>query len=130
MKALCLTIAFVALMGSAPTDGVGQTSVAGDWTFYIRTDSDHGGALRLRINIAQDDRLLVARGVAGIAGPFEMTGSTAESAVQLVWEPNFRFKETPFGLSLTGTVEEGYMSGSAVWDIEGVHPGYWYATRN
>ncbi len=111
MKALGLSVALAALLVSAPTDGVAQTDLSGDWRLAIGTEA--GGSpivLRLLITITQDGQAITVSGVAGNAGPFEMTGSIEESAVQILWEADFG--SGPREFRFTGTATENGMSGS------------------
>ncbi len=111
MRALGLSAALAVLLVSAPTDGVAQTDLTGDWRLSIGTEA--GGSpilLRLLIMITQDGQAITVSGVAGNAGPFEMTGSIEESAVQLLWEADF--ERGPVEFRFTGTATENGMSGS------------------
>jgi hypothetical protein len=131
MKALGLGIAFLAFLASAPTQGSAQTDVAGDW--LIEVTSEPGGPnmhLRLLIHVSHVDQSLTATGLLGPDQPFTMSGSVDGSAVQLMWEPDFQFGGTPFGLSVAGTVDGNLMSGSARFDVgELFFGGEWFATR-
>ncbi len=113
MRALGLSVALAALLVSAPTDGAAQTDLTGDWRLAIGTPELGSSpiVLRLLITITQDGQAITVSGVAGNAGPFEMTGSIEGSAVQLLWEWDLgqgRTREFRF----TGTATENDMSGS------------------
>ena len=130
MRALSLSVALAALLVWVPTHGVAQTDLSGDWIFEIHSEPGEPGMhLRLVINVTQVDQALTATGVAGYEGAFQVSGSLDESEVQLIWEP-IQTNGTPLGLSVTGTVEGDYMSGSALFDVgERVIRGEWSATR-
>ncbi len=132
MRALSLSVALAALLASAPTDGVAQTDLSGDWIITIMSEpGEPEMGLRLLINISQVDQALTATGVAGTEGPFQMTGSLDESQVHLLlhWD-NSQTSENPFGLSVAGTVEEDNMSGSALLNRgDRVIRAEWSATR-
>ncbi len=133
MKALGLSVALAALLVSAPTDGVAQTDLSGDWRIEIHSEPGEPRlVLALRISLSQVDQVLTATGVAGNAGPFQMGGSLDESRVHLLlhWD-NSQTSENPFGLSLAGTVEEDNMSGSALINRgQRVIRAEWFATRS
>jgi hypothetical protein len=123
-----LSVALVALLVSAPTDGVAQTDLAGYWDFVIMSESGEP-QVRMRVEIAttRDGRL---QGATGLAGPSEMTGSVEGSTVRLFWDTNF--EGTPVDFRFTGTTTEDGMAGSVVVDFgeQGVvSQSTWTATR-
>ena len=133
MKALGLSVALAALLVSAPTDGVAQTDLSGSWILVIGAPTPGSGTpfvLRLRVTIMQDGQAITASGVAGNAGPFEMTGSIEESAVQLLWEADFG-QGPPREFRFTGTATENDMSGSVdIVSVGGTVTGTeWSAAR-
>ncbi len=132
MRALGLSVALAALLVSAPTDGVAQTDLSGDWIIRLHSETGEAGMhLGLLINVSQVDQALTATGVAGNVGPFQMSGSLDGSQVHLLllWD-NSQISETPFGLSVAGTVEEDNMSGSALLNRgDRVIRAEWSATR-
>ncbi len=113
MRALSLSVALAALLVSAPTDAVAQTDLSGDWLLEVGAPTPGSGSpfiLVLRVTITQDGQAITVSGVAGNAGPFEMTGSIEESAVQILWEADFG--SGPREFRFTGTATENGMSGS------------------
>ncbi len=130
MRALSSSVALVALLVSAPTDGVGQTDLAGDWVFEIMSESGEPQVrLLVKIAVMQDGQLLGATDPAGPNEASEMTGSVEGSTVQLFWATNFEV--TPVDFHFTGTATEDGMSGSVVVVFgEGVvSQSNWTATR-
>ena len=112
MRPLSMSVALAALLAYATTDGVAQTDLSGDWRLAIGTPETGPSpiVLRLLITITQDGQAITVSGVAGNAGPFEMTGSIEESAVQILWEADFG--SGPREFRFTGTATENDMSGS------------------
>ena len=131
MRALSLSVALVALLVSAPTDGVAQTDLEGYWDFEVMSESGEPQVrFRVEIAIMQDGQLLGATGPAGPNEPSEMTGSVEGSTVQLFWETDF--EGTPVDFRFTGTATEDSMSGSVVVDfgeLGVVSQSNWTATR-
>ncbi len=130
MRAFSSSIALVALLVSAPTDGAAQADLAGDWVIEITSEAGEP-QVRLRVEIAmlQDGRLLGGTGLAGPNELPEMTGSIEGSTVQLFWATDF--EGTPVDFHFTGTATEDGMSGSVVVDFGegGVSQSNWTATR-
>ena len=134
MRALGLSVALAALLVSAPTDGVAQTDLSGDWLLEVGAPTPPGSGspfiLVLRVTIMQDGQAITVSGVAGNAGPFEMTGSIEESAVQLLWEADFGSGPREFRFTGTAT-ENGMMSGSVDVSVGGtVTEIEWTAARD
>ena len=128
MRALSLSMALAGLLVSAPTDGAGQTDLAGLWDFVIMSESGEL-QVRLRVDLAitQDGQL---PGATGLANPSEMTGSVRGATVELFW--NATFEGTPVDFRFTGTATEEGMSGSVVVDfgeLGGVSQSNWTAIR-
>ncbi len=106
---------------SATTDGVAQTSVAGDWILSI---SSPEGDFDLPVTIAQDGDALTLAGRGELAA-LVMTGVLEGSDVRWSWDLDFQ--GTPLDILLAGTVTEGSMSGYA--DFGGLAEGSWSASR-
>ncbi len=122
MKFLGFFAVATALLMSAPTDGMAQTSVAGDWTFSI---SSPEGDFDLPVTITQEGETLALVG-RGEFSPLVMTGALEGSEVSWSWDLDFQ--GTPLDVVLAGTVMEGSMSGFA--DFGGLAEGSWSASRD
>ena len=131
MRALSSSVALVALLVSAPTDGAAQVNLAGDWFIEIMSESGEPQVrLRVRIAVTQDGRLLGATEPVGPDETPELTGSVEGSTVRLFWDTDF--EGTPVAFRFTGTATEDGMAGSVVIDFGElgiVSQSTWTATR-
>ena len=147
MRALSLSVALAALLVSAPTEGVAQTTLAGDWILTVGTppgdpagnthwvEVDRRGRLcrwpsapmLYGITVTQDGQALTVTGVGGF-GPFEMSGSVDEAGVRLLWERGLSCPSGSLDVRFTGTVEENSMSGLV--EVGDLFQDQWSATRN
>ena len=132
---------------SAPSDGVAQTSLAGEWILTVGTRpgdpspdgrwvyrrSGGGVCLSLstpmpyRITVTQDGQALTATGVTGENEPFELGGSVDETGVRFLWERRFPPPCDPVDFRFTGTVVENSMSG--LLEVGDHLQSHWSATR-
>ena len=148
MRALYLSVALAVLLVLPPAEGAAQTNLAGDWTLTIGTPpGDPAGyghwvyvdrrgrtcrwpsrPMLYGITVTQDGQALTATGVAGGFGPFEMSGSVAETGVRLLWERGLSCPGGSLDVRFTGTVEENSMSGLV--EVGDLFQDQWSATRN
>ena len=123
MRALGITMAAVAILLSAPTEGAAQTDLSGTWNLVVQTDQ---GDQPLTVTITQDGMDLVAKGDAGEFGEIEMTGTLDGSDVRFAWDLYVEGQE--LAIVFIGTIaDDGSMAGTA--DIGGFMQGGWTLTR-
>ncbi len=121
MRVFGLGMVTAALLMAAPTEGVAQSPLAGDWILSI---SSPEGDFALPVAIVQEGDALTLAGRGELAG-LAMTGVLAGSDVHWSWDLNYQ--GTPLDVVLSGTVTEGAMSGMA--DFGGMADGTWSADR-
>ena len=123
MKALGVVIVAVALLISAPTDGVAQESLSGNWDLTVQTDQ---GDQVFTVVLVEEGEDLTATGEIPEFGPIEMSGTRDGAEIRLQWELDF--DGTPIDITFMGTVaDDGTMSGTA--DFGGLGGGGWSAKR-
>ena len=123
MRALGITMAAVAILLSAPADGVAQEALTGPWDLTVQTDQ---GDNVIRINIVQDGGALTATGDIPELGPIEMAGTIDGADIHFEWELDLQGTLLP--ITLMGTLaDDGTISGTA--DFAGQGGGAWTAKR-
>ena len=123
MRGLGVVMAAIAVLVSAPANGVAQTDLSGMWTLTVQSDQ---GDQPLPVTIVQDGEDLKATGEIPELGPIEMSGKIDGSEVAFEWV--LFIEGTELFISLTGTLaDDGTISGMA--DFGGFGAGAWSAKR-
>ena len=123
MRALGVVMAAVAFLVSAPTDGVAQESLSGNWDLTVETEQ---GEQMFSVSIVQDGENLKATGEIPDFGPIEMTGTRDGANLSLSLELDI--DGNVLDIIFMGTLaEDGTIAGMT--DIGGFGGGAWTAKR-
>ena len=98
MRALGVVMAAVAFLISAPTDGVAQESLSGDWDLTVDTEQ---GEQMFTVSMVQDGEDLKATGEIPDFGPIEMNGTRDGANIRLQLELDF--EGTPIEVIFMGS---------------------------
>ncbi len=123
MRALGVVTAAVAFLVSAPTDGVAQESLSGNWDLTVETEQ---GEQMFSVSIVQDGENLKATGEIPDFGPIEMNGTRDGANLSLSLELDI--DGNVLDIIFMGTLaEDGTIAGMT--DIGGFGGGAWTAKR-
>ncbi len=123
MRALGVVFAAVAFLISAPTDGVAQESLSGNWDLTVETEQ---GEQMFSVSIVQDGENLKATGEIPDFGPIEMTGTRDGADLSLSLELDI--DGNVLDIIFMGTLaEDGTIAGTT--DVGGFGGGSWTAKR-
>ena len=123
MRALGVVFAAVAFLISAPTDGVAQQSLTGNWDLTVQTEQ---GEQAFTVSIVQDGENLKATGEVPDFGEIEMNGTRDGDNLRLSLELDI--DGNVLDIIFMGTLaEDGTIAGTT--DVGGFGGGSWTAKR-
>ncbi|MFW6200761.1 MAG: hypothetical protein ACOC8K_09310 [Gemmatimonadota bacterium] len=120
---LLLAVLMVTLFAT-PSEASAQTAVDGNWLLVLNSPV---GLFEIPVSVVQDGELVLA--TLAVEAPdgqeFSLEGSLQGSAIH--WSAEVDYEGMPIVISLSGSVSEATMSGTA--DYGGMAQGDWSARR-